>query len=221
MDREGWEAYWQSPDRANDSSPDPILLEEIRSLRPGRAIDFGAGDGSASIALARLGWQVTAVDFSTTALQRLQERIADDPATSRAIDIGMEDIIESLPGTGYDLAYLGYIHVRPDQRLSLFANATHALADGGLLLYNGFTYEGSPKKENHRQDFVHRYHFVDLFAPLSEIVRCSLAVGLVIEYADQRLRPAPPECGKPNEKYMSVVMRARKPHHHAKRHQGQ
>ena len=212
MDQEGWEAYWQSPDSTEHRFADPILLKETRLLRPGRAIDIGSGDGLSSIALALLGWRVTAVDFSATALKRLRQRLDECPPAGHAIDIKMADIIESLPGTDYDLAYIGYIHVCPDQRPALFSNATHALADGGLLLYNGFTYEGSPKKKNHYHDFVHGYHFVDLFAPLNEVVCCGVAAGLLIEYAEQRLRPPPFDCGQPNEQYMSVVMRARKPY---------
>ena len=48
--------------------PNALLLEEIRDMQPGFALDAGCGHGSEAIWLAASGWQVTAVDFSATAL---------------------------------------------------------------------------------------------------------------------------------------------------------
>ena len=49
--------------------PNAHLLSEIRDLQPGRALDAGCRHGSEAIWLAASGWQVTAVDFSMTALE--------------------------------------------------------------------------------------------------------------------------------------------------------
>src|SRR5690348_6166327 len=48
------------------------LIAEVENLRPWLAIDAGCGHGSDTLWLATRGWQVTAVDFSATALAHAQ-----------------------------------------------------------------------------------------------------------------------------------------------------
>src|SRR5215208_5136837 len=45
---------------------------------PARVLDMGAGTGSLSLPLARLGYQVTALDLSPGMLERLRLRAADE-----------------------------------------------------------------------------------------------------------------------------------------------
>ncbi len=44
------------------------VLAEVGQLRPGLALDAGAGHGAKTLWLATRGWRVTAVDFSLTAI---------------------------------------------------------------------------------------------------------------------------------------------------------
>jgi methylase of polypeptide subunit release factors len=59
------------------------LLTEAAELRPGLALDAGAGHGAETLWLAARGWRVTAVDFSATALGHARaaaERLGPDVA---------------------------------------------------------------------------------------------------------------------------------------------
>ena len=51
---------------------DPVLVELVEGGRiaPGRAIDLGCGAGVEAIYLAKQGFEVTGVDFSSTAIRR-------------------------------------------------------------------------------------------------------------------------------------------------------
>jgi SAM-dependent methyltransferase len=74
FDRDFWERRWEQvlrehPDKVAARPPNAHLLSEIGDLQPGRALDAGCGHGSEAIWLAASGWQVTAVDFSMTALE--------------------------------------------------------------------------------------------------------------------------------------------------------
>ena len=72
-DRGYWERLWdktlrEHPDKVAQRPPNAHLIAEIGGLRPGRALDAGCGHGAETLWLAGHGWEVTAVDFSASAL---------------------------------------------------------------------------------------------------------------------------------------------------------
>jgi 2-polyprenyl-3-methyl-5-hydroxy-6-metoxy-1,4-benzoquinol methylase len=115
--------------------PDPTLVDEIGSLRPGRALDLGAGDGRNAIWLAIQGWQVTAVDFSQVALDRGR---ALATASGVRVEWQLADLLEWSPGASrFDLVTLFFIHLPSDERRDVYARAAAAIAPGGTLLIVG------------------------------------------------------------------------------------
>jgi tellurite methyltransferase len=70
-----WETRWR--ERAEKpGAPEPFLVEQLKSLRPGHVLDVAAGCGRNALMLARAGFQVTAVDIAPTALLRLATQAA-------------------------------------------------------------------------------------------------------------------------------------------------
>ena len=72
-DRSYWEQLWaktlrEHPDKVAQRPPNAHLIAEVAGLRPGRALDAGCGHGTETLWLAAQGWEVTAVDFSASAL---------------------------------------------------------------------------------------------------------------------------------------------------------
>lgn len=59
----------------------------IVPFRHGVAYDLGAGHGLQTVALAKLGYQVTAIDFSKSLLQELQSNASGLPVAIREADI--------------------------------------------------------------------------------------------------------------------------------------
>jgi 2-polyprenyl-3-methyl-5-hydroxy-6-metoxy-1,4-benzoquinol methylase len=115
--------------------PDPTLVDEIGSLRPGRALDLGTGDGRNAIWLAIQGWQVTAVDFSEVALDRGR---ALATASGVRVEWQLADLLEWSPGASrFDLVTLFFIHLPSDERRDVYARAAAAVAPGGTLLIVG------------------------------------------------------------------------------------
>ena len=73
FDREAWERRWSQALREHGDAvaqrpPNAYLLDVAGDLAPGRALDGGCGHGAEAVWQAATGWQVTAVDFSATAL---------------------------------------------------------------------------------------------------------------------------------------------------------
>ena len=50
------------------SAPSQFLLDAVKGLKPGRALDVGMGQGRNSVELARQGWTVTGFDLSREAV---------------------------------------------------------------------------------------------------------------------------------------------------------
>ena len=73
-----WDAHCGGP--ANT-----LLVETAGPLHPGAALDLGCGAGGDTIWLARQGWQVTAVDISTTAVERVRQRARELGLGSRVV----------------------------------------------------------------------------------------------------------------------------------------
>lgn len=70
--RDKWNARYLNKGDRPPSVPS-FLQKHIGSLKPGSVLDIAAGDGAASLLLAREGFAVTAVDISENGLKRLSQ----------------------------------------------------------------------------------------------------------------------------------------------------
>lgn len=143
FDRGSWERRWSQALRkgahaAAQRPPNAWLLAEAADLRPGLALDAGAGHGAETLWLAAQGWRVTAVDFSTIAL---------DHARSRAKSLGA-DVAERIewveanlatwtpPPDHYDLVTCLYVHVAGSVT-EMVRRLAAGVAPGGTLFLVG------------------------------------------------------------------------------------
>ena len=132
---ESWDERYAAVERLFSTEPDPALVELAAALRPGRAVDLGAGEGRNSLWLARQGWEVTAVDGSAVALQRVRTGAA---AEGLSVATVQSDIGEFLGRGGtHDLVVIANIHPAPEQRAAMLRDAARAVAPGGHLLLVG------------------------------------------------------------------------------------
>ena len=142
-DRDSWDRRWSqalgSGAHAVDRRPpNAHLLAEVAGLRPGRALDAGAGHGAETLWLAARGWRVTAVDFSTTALEHAQAR-ADGlgPEIAERIEWIAADLGTWAPPPGrYDLVACLYVHVAGSVP-AMVQRLAAGVATGGTLLLVG------------------------------------------------------------------------------------
>ena len=107
-------------------------------MQPGSALDAGCGHGSEAIWLAASGWQVTAVDFSTTALDfgRSTAHAAGAEVAER-IEWVEGDLGTWTPPPGrYDLVSCLYVHVAGSV-VEMVRRLGAGVAPGGTLLLVG------------------------------------------------------------------------------------
>jgi SAM-dependent methyltransferase len=165
------ESFWDERYRSHSSlwsgHPNRHLVSEAAELIPGTALDVGSGEGADAIWLARRGWQVTAVDLSTVALQRGASHAADAGAeTAQRIAWLHEDLITWDPGLArYDLASAQYMHLPAGPRDALFRRLAASVTPGGTLLIVGH-------HPSDLQTTMPRPPLIDLYFTGDDIVAC-------------------------------------------------
>ncbi len=137
---EFWDNTWAEIG-ATGSGADEILAEQIGHLTPGRALEVGCGMGENAVWLAKKGWQVTAVDYSTVAIEKGMQLAAEQDVS---VDFVLDDASKYQPMGSFDLITSFYIQLFPAQRAGMLANLTKGLAPGGTFLFVSHDKSGSP-----------------------------------------------------------------------------
>lgn len=125
MSLDEWNARYRSREEIDDK-PAELLVEAVRDVPPGRALDLACGAGRNAIWLARHGWEVIAIDGSSEAIRILREQ-------EQAVDARVLDLETGAPlpfdDDAFDLVLILYYLHRP-----LFAEAKRVVRPGGLIV---------------------------------------------------------------------------------------
>jgi SAM-dependent methyltransferase len=122
MDR--WNARYGGGERG-PAAPSPLLVEAVKGLAPGRALDLACGAGRNALHLAEQGWSVVAVDGSSVAIDIVR-------TLHPRIDVLKLDLErEPLPfaDDSFDLVCVIHFLHRP-----LFDHARRVLRSGGVIV---------------------------------------------------------------------------------------
>lgn len=141
FDRSSWEERWsralrEHPDRIADRAPNAHLTALVEDLRPGRALDAGCGHGPDALWLAARGWQVTAVDFSASALAHARATAAAlGPDVAGRVDWIEGDLATWAPQPGgFGLVACLYVHIAGSVQETVRRLAAGVQPGGTLLL---------------------------------------------------------------------------------------
>jgi SAM-dependent methyltransferase len=190
MDADQWDHIYDQTELVWSAGPN-IWVEQVASgLAPGTALDLGAGEGRNALWLAENGWHVTAVDFSTVAIDRARglarERFGD--AADRFHGL-CADLLSYQPTAGSsDLAMLIYLQLPPDQRRAVIASAASAVRAGGVLLVVAHDSDNLVHGYGGPQDPSVLYTAADITADLA-------TSGLAIDRAEQVVRVVTTDAG--------------------------
>jgi len=176
FEQPSWEEMYGAKTRVWSGEPNPVLVTEVSALPPGTALDVGSGEGGDAIWLARHGWRVTGVDFSTVALARAAEHAGDLP-----IEWLHADVRTWTPPRPYDLVSSHFMHLPPEPRRALFARLAAAVAPRGTLLVVGHDGTDHP--------IVHK-HGPEMFFTAEEVAAGLDPAEWAVDVAESRKRPA-------------------------------
>jgi SAM-dependent methyltransferase len=164
------------------------LTEGPGALSPGRALDVGCGTGRDAVYLARLGWQVTGVDFAAAAIARARQRAAEEGVQVRWV----AGDVSSLAGLGLDPGYtlvydFGCIQDLADAaREGAAAGIARLAAPGATLLVAAF----APGRRVLLPRGMDQQDVIGLFGDTWELEQAESASDAAAPRPVRRARPA-------------------------------
>ena len=142
-----WDTRYTESTAVWSGNVNVALVQEVRDLTPGTALDLGCGEGGDAIWLARQGWTVTATDISAVALAKAAAHAAE---AGVVVDFQRHARGASFPAGSYDLVSAQFLYPRGDvPREQILLAAAAAVAPGGILLIEGHQDFG-PFADQHR-----------------------------------------------------------------------
>lgn len=116
----------------DDELPPPEVMNSVAELAPGKAIDLGCGYGRTAIFLAKLGWEVDAVDFIPQAIDEARRRAQQLGADIR---FHVANVLElNFLKTTYDFGVdVGCCHNMTENELKLYVQQLARLIHPGAL----------------------------------------------------------------------------------------
>lgn len=166
-------AHWDERYAARGwlGEPSSTVVDAVRGLPPGRAVDVGGGTGRHALWLAERGWQVTSVDFS--AVGTGQGRAADPDGR---VDWVVADVTAWEPSAPVDLVLVGYLQLGA----AGLRRASRWLAPGGRLVVVGHALRNLTEGVHGPRDPAH--------LQTEQVLRAG-AQELVVERLEEVLRP--------------------------------
>jgi SAM-dependent methyltransferase len=181
MRAEEWDERYRASAMVWGAEPNRWVADEVADLPPGTALDLGCGEGRNAVWLARRGWRVVAVDFSTVGLSKGRE-LELHAGGDAAVEWVAGDATTYRPAAPVDLALLCYLQLVAAERRAAVRSAAGALAPGGVLLVVGHDSRNIPDGTGGPQDPTVLFTGADVVADLA-------GLDLTVEKAGEVLRP--------------------------------
>lgn len=134
--REEWQSAFFDKTYASrtprfNTQPNQLLVQTVRGLKPGRALDVHMGQGRNAIYLAGLGWQVTGFDYSAGGISAAIRTAKEAGVRVTAIKARHEDF--DFGAGQWDLIVMSYTWLPLESKW--IDKITRALKPGGLLVF--------------------------------------------------------------------------------------
>jgi len=149
MSNDFWNKRYSEPEFAYGTKPNKFFKEQIAKLNPGRALFLGEGEGRNAVYAAKLGWQVDAVDFSSSAKEKAL-RLAKE--NNVLINYTVNDFGQyQFAKNQYDLVVMIFLHLPKESNQIIFQGSVSSLKANGKLIIETFSKEqinnssGGPK----------------------------------------------------------------------------
>ncbi|WP_426348699.1 class I SAM-dependent methyltransferase [Alloiococcus sp. CFN-8] len=153
MEYMGNKEYWEEKFHSRSDkplNPESSLVENIIYLKKGSVLDVACGDGRNALYLLEQGFEVTGVDFSDKALERLKIFAERNNYFVNAIqaDLSKSNSLENIGR--FDNIVINHYRLDRDLLLNIHNNIT----EGGILFVSGFGYNEGINSRIRKEDMI-------------------------------------------------------------------
>lgn len=161
MEYMGNKKYWDERfNTRNDNplSPEKSLVDNIKCFKKGTVLDIACGDGRNALFLLENGFNVTGVDFSSRALERLNmfSKRKGYAVSTKQVDLSKPYSLDNI-GV-FDNIVINHYRLN---KLQLAKIEKH-LTDNGILFISGFGHEHKVNSKIRKEDLIQPNDFEDV-----------------------------------------------------------
>jgi SAM-dependent methyltransferase len=162
MDAAAWDERYAATDLVWSAGPNQFVEQELSDLPPGRALDLACGEGRNARWLAERGWQVTAIDWSSVAVEKGRK-------VNDTVDWRVGDALTAPLPAALDLVVIAYFQVPAPDRGTAVRRAFESLRSGGTLLVVAHDSTNLTEGTGGPQDPAVLYTAEDVLADLADL----------------------------------------------------
>lgn len=111
-------------------------IDDLSKIMSGKAMVPACGEGRDAVFLAILGFDVTAIDFSSAGLEKTRKLAERHGVKVETVEADLMEM--NFPKDAYDVIVSNFVHMPSAYRPLYHANLKVALKPGGFLFLEGF-----------------------------------------------------------------------------------
>lgn len=132
-----WDDQYSTDKYLFGVEPNDFLKANAGQLKPGNVLCLAEGEGRNAVYLAKLGFNVTAVDLSAVGLEKARRLAAENGVEIKTIRADLNDFV--IQPNRWDNIVSIFCHLPPALREKVHAAAAAGLTKGGVFLLEAYT----------------------------------------------------------------------------------
>ncbi|RKF17913.1 class I SAM-dependent methyltransferase [Alginatibacterium sediminis] len=131
-----WDKEYDRQEYVYGKLPNDFLKSHYASIPKGKVLLLAEGEGRNAVFLAKLGYSVTAVDFSSVGLKKAEKLAKENKVEIETICANLD--VFDLGEHKWDGIVSIYCHLPPSLRQNLYKRIERALKPSGVFLLEGY-----------------------------------------------------------------------------------
>ncbi|MDF7809147.1 class I SAM-dependent methyltransferase [Pontiellaceae bacterium B12219] len=132
-----WDETYSTDEFVYGTEPNDFLKANAEKLKPGSVLCLADGEGRNGVFLAKLGFEVTAVDMSEVGLEKARQLAAENGVEIKTICADLNDF--AIEPDRWDNIISIFCHLPPPLRKKVHAVSANGLTEGGVFLLEAYT----------------------------------------------------------------------------------
>ena len=136
MSKDFWNSRYSEQEFAYGTEPNAFLKKQLEKVKSGKALFLGEGEGRNAVYASKLGLQVDAVDFSSSAKVKALKLAEENKVTINYDVCDLDDY--TFKEIYYDLVVMIFVHLPLDLRRKVFNKSIQSMKQNGKIIIEAF-----------------------------------------------------------------------------------